>query len=44
MANLSVYRGVKLTRELAKKLEAAVAGKGFSLPSAFIRSDIENEF
>jgi Arc/MetJ-type ribon-helix-helix transcriptional regulator len=43
MANLSVYRGVKLTKELAEKLEAAAAEKGFSSPSAFIRSAIENE-
>jgi len=43
MANLNVYRGVKLTKELAEKLEAATAEKGFSSPSAFIRSAIENE-
>jgi Arc/MetJ-type ribon-helix-helix transcriptional regulator len=43
MANLTVYRGVKLTQELTEKLEAATAEKGFTSPSAFIRSAIENE-
>ena len=43
MANLSVYRGMKLSKELAQKLETAAAEKGFSSPSAFIRSAIENE-
>jgi len=43
MANLTVYRGMKLTKELAQKLEAAAREKGFSSPSAFIRAAIENE-
>jgi metal-responsive CopG/Arc/MetJ family transcriptional regulator len=43
MTNLSVYRGVKLTKDLAQKLEAAAREKGFSSPSAFIRTAIENE-
>ena len=43
MANLTVYRGMKLTKELAQKLQTAAAEKGFSSPSAFIRSAIENE-
>ncbi len=33
----------ELTKEFAKSLEAAAAEKGFSSPSAFIRSAIENE-
>jgi hypothetical protein len=43
MANLPVYRGMKLTKGLAQKLEAAAREKGFSSPSAFIRTAIENE-
>lgn len=43
MANLTVYRGMKLSKELAEKLETASVAKGFSSPSAFIRSAIENE-
>jgi hypothetical protein len=43
MANLTVYRGMKLTKDLAQKLEAAAREKGFSSPSAFIRAAIENE-
>jgi hypothetical protein len=43
MANLTVYRGVKLTKDLSQKLEAATTQKGFSSPSAFIRAAIENE-
>jgi hypothetical protein len=34
---------MKLSKELAQKLETAAAEKGFSSPSAFIRSAIENE-
>ena len=43
MANLTVYRGMKLTKDLAQRLEATARGKGFSSPSAFIRAAIENE-
>jgi metal-responsive CopG/Arc/MetJ family transcriptional regulator len=43
MANLTVYRGMKLTKDLALKLEVATREKGFSSPSAFIRAAIENE-
>ena len=43
MATLAVYRGVKLTKDLAQKLEAAAKEKGFSSPSAFTRTAIENE-
>ena len=43
MANLTVYRGMKLTKDLAQKLDAATREKGFSSPSAFIRAAIENE-
>ena len=43
MANLTVYRGMKLTKDLAQKLEAAAREKGFSSPSAFIRAALGNE-
>jgi len=43
MANLTIYRGMKLTKDLAQKLEAAARERGFSSPSAFIRAAIENE-
>ena len=43
MANLTVYRGRKLTKDLAQKLDDAAREKGFSSPSAFIRAAIENE-
>jgi len=43
MANLTVYRGMKLTKDLAQKLEDTAREKGFSSPSAFIRVAIENE-
>ena len=33
MANLTVYRGMKLTKDLALKLEVAAREKGFSSPN-----------